>query len=100
MELDGLTLNKLRLEGLNTQTVKCRCTVKQHGVTLHNILKDIPDDRLTAVDNLLGRLNGLDDAALNELADYKRLVELSCHQLRQTALTHLQLRTDHDNRTG
>ena len=100
VELDSLTFDEFRLEGLYTKTVKRRCTVEEHGMALHYILKDIPDDRLTAIDNLLSRLHGLDDAALNELADDERLVKLGCHQLRQSALAHLQLGADNDHRTG
>ena len=100
VQLDSLTLDEFRLESLDTQTVQCRCTVQEHGMTLHDVLEDIPDDGLTTVDNLLGRLHRLHDSALDELADDERLVELGCHQLRQTALAHLQLRTDDDNRTG
>ena len=99
MELDGLTLDKFRLESLDTQTVQCRSTVQQYGMTLHHILEDIPDDRLTTVHNLLGTLHRLHNTALDELTDDERLIELGSHQLRQTALTHLQLRTDNDYRT-
>ena len=80
--------------------MQCRGTVQQNGVTLHHILKDIPDDRLTTVNDLLSTLHRLHDTALDELTDDKRLVELGSHQFRQTALTHLQLRTYDDNRTG
>ena len=45
-------------------------------------------------------MHGLDNAALDELADDERLVKLGCHQFGQTALAHLQLRTNDDNRTG
>ena len=100
VKLDSLTLDELRLESLNTETVQCRCTVQQNGVTLHHVLKDIPDDRLTTVHNLLGALHCLHDTALDELTDDERLVELGCHQLWQTAFTHLQLRTYDDNRTS
>ena len=100
VQLDGLTLDELRLERLDTQTVKRRSTVEEHGMALHDVLEDVPDDGLAAVDNLLGRLHGLDDAALDELADDERLVELGSHELRQTALVHVELRTDDDNRTG
>ena len=37
VQLNGLTLDKLGLEGLNTQTVECRRTVEQHGVALHHV---------------------------------------------------------------
>ena len=99
VELDCLTLDELRLERLNTETVKCRCTVEHYGVTLHNVLEDVPDNRLATVNNLLSTLHGLHDAALDEFADDERLVELGCHKFRQTALAHLQLRTYNDNRT-
>ena len=100
VKLDGLTLNELRLEGLDTQTVKRRSTVQQYGMSLHDVLEDVPDDRLATVDNLLCRLHRLHDAALDEFADDERLVELGSHEFRQTALAHLQLRTDDDDRTG
>ena len=100
VELDSLTLDELRLESLDTETVERRCTVEEHRVTLHHVLEDVPDDRLAAIHNLLRALHRLDDSALNELADDKRLVELGSHQGRQTTLSHLQLRTDDDHRTG
>ena len=99
VQLDSLTLDQFGLECLDTQTVQCRCTVQQYRMSLHHILKDIPDNRLTAVYNLLSRLHRLHDTTLDELADDKRLIELGSHQLRKTALTHLQLRTYHDNGT-
>ena len=100
VELDSLTLDHLWLESHHRQTVKRRSTVQEHRVTLHHVLKNIPDHRLTAVHNLLSALDRLHDAALNELADDERLVEFGSHQLRQATLTHLQLRTDDDHRTG
>ena len=99
VELDGFALDELGLEGLDTQTVQCRSTVEEHGVTLHNILEDVPDDGLTTVYYLLGALDSLDDATLDELADDKWFVELGSHQLGQTALSHLKFRTNDDNRT-
>ena len=69
-------------------------------MTLDDVLEDAPDDGVLAVDYLLGRLHRLDDAALDELADDKRLVELGGHILRDTHLVHLQLGADDDDRTG
>ena len=99
VQLDCLTLDQLGLEGLDTQTVQCWCTIEEHGMTLHHILKDIPDNWLTTINDLLSTLHRLHDTALNELTDNERLIELSSHQLRQTTLTHLQLRTYNDHRT-
>ena len=53
VELDSLTLDELWLECLNTKTVKCRSTVQENWVSLHHILKDIIDDRLTTVNDTL-----------------------------------------------
>ena len=68
-------------------------------MTLHHILKDVPDNRILAINDLLGALYGLNDTTLDELTDDEWLVELCCHQLGQTTLTHLQLRTYNDYRT-
>ena len=100
VQLDSLTLDHLGLEGLNTQTVQCRRTVQQYGVTLHYIFQNIPDDGILAVNNLLGALDSLDYTALDELTDNEWLVQLGCHQLRQTAFAHLQLGTYNDYGTG
>ena len=100
VQLNGLALNELRLERKHRQTVKRRRTVKKHGVTLHHVLQDVPDDRLATVYNTLCALDSLHDAALYELADDERLVQLSGHKLRKTALSHLQLWAHDDNRTG
>ena len=99
MKLNSLTLNEFRLECLNTQTVKCRRTVQHYRVSLHHILEDIPNYRLTTIYDLLSTLYSLHDTALNKLTDDEWLVKLCGHQLRETALTHLQLRTDNNYRT-
>ena len=96
VKLNSLTFNKFRLESLNTKTVKCRRTVKHDRVTLHDILKNIPNNRLTTVYNLLGTLNSFHDTALDKLTDYKWFVELSSHEFWQTALSHLQFWTYND----
>ena len=100
VQLNSFTFDHLGLEGLNSQTVKCRCTVEQYWVSLHYVFKDIPNYGFAAVNNLLGTLNGLNNATLNELANDKWLVKFGCHQLRQTALTHLQFRTNDNYRTS
>ena len=100
VELDGLAFDELGLESLDTKTVKRRGAVEEHGVAFHHVFEDVPDDGFATVDNLLGALDRLDDAALDELADDEGLIELGGHQFRQTTLAHLQLRADHDDGTG
>ncbi len=100
MELDGLALNELRLESLNAQTVERRRTVEEDGVALHHILKNVPDNRLSTINYFLGTLDGLDNAALYQLANDERLVEFCRHERRQAALAHLQLWSDDNHRAG
>ena len=99
VELDGFTLDHLRLEGLDTEAVKRRGTVEEDGMTLHDVFKDVPHDGLFAVDDLLGRLDCLHDATLDELTDDEWLIEFGGHILRQTAFVHLQLGANDDDRT-
>ncbi len=68
-------------------------------MALQHVLQDVPDHRLFLVHDLLGALHRLHDAALDELADDERLVELGRHVLRQPALVQLQVRAHHDNGT-
>ena len=100
VQLHGLALDQFGLEGLDTEAVQRRGAVHQHGVSLDDILQNAPDHGVLAVDDLLGRLHRLDDAALDELADHERLVKFGGHVLRNAHLVHLQLGTDNDDRTG
>ena len=100
MQLDSLTFYHLRLESLDTQAVQCRSTVQQYRVSFHHVFQNIPNHRLLAVYNLLGRLQGLHDTAFYKLTDDERLIKFCGHQFRQTAFSHLQLRSYNDYRTG
>jgi hypothetical protein len=66
---------------------------------LHHVFQNVPDNGFLAVYNLLGALYRLHDTTLNELTNDERLVKLGCHQFRDTAFAHLQLRTYNDYRT-
>ena len=96
MQLDSLTLDHTGLEGEDTMTVQCRSTVEEYRMSLHDVFENLVDLRITTVNDFLGRLHGLYLSALEELTDDKRLVELSRHLFRQTALVHLKLRTSAD----
>ena len=99
MQLDSFAFNHLRLESLNTQTVKCRGTVQQYRMAFHHVFQDIPDNRFFTIHNLLGTLYSLHNTTLNQLADNEWLVKFGSHQFRNTTLTHLQFRTNNDYRT-
>ena len=96
VELDSLAFDELGLECLDAEAVKRRGTVEKDGVALHDVLEDIPYDGFLAVDDFLCALDGLDDAALDELADDEGLVELGGHVLGEAALVHLELGADDD----
>ena len=74
-----------------------RGTVHQYRVTFDHIFKNIPNHRILAVDDLLGRFYGLNDTTFDEFADHEGFVQLGCHILRNTHLVHFQLRTYDDN---
>ena len=100
VQLHGLALDQFGLEGLDTQTVQRRGTVHQHRMPLDDVLQNTPDNGIFPVDDLLGRFHRLDNTALDEFADYERLVEFGRHILRNTHLVHLKFRTDDDDGTG
>src|SRR5690606_21926806 len=100
VNLDGFTFHKLRLEGLNTQTVQRRRTVEQHRTFLDDFLKDFPHFWLFTLDDALGTLHVAGVVVTHQTADHERAVKLQCHGLRQTTLMQLQTRTDHDDRTA
>ena len=100
VQLNSFTFDHLRLESLNTQTVQCRSTVQQYRMSFHYMFQNIPDHRFLAVNDLLGRLNSLNDTTFDELTNNKRLVQFGSHQFRNTAFTHSQFRTYDDYRTS
>ena len=100
VQLEGLALDHLRLEGLDAEAVQGRSPVEQHGVRLHHVLEDVPHHGLLGVHNLLGGLHRLDHTPLDHLADDERLVELGGHVLRHAALVELELRSHDDDGTG
>ena len=81
VELDGFSLDHLGLECLDGETVERRGTVEEYGVALHDELEDVPNDGFATIDDLLGALDGLHNAALDELADDEGLVESAAMSL-------------------
>ena len=53
VQLDCLSFDHFRLECLYAESVKCRGTVEEDGMSFHHILENIPYDRLFAVNDFL-----------------------------------------------
>ncbi|CSB24840.1 Uncharacterised protein [Vibrio cholerae] len=53
MQLDRFTFDQDRFKRLDTQTVKCWCTVQQHWVFADHFIQDIPYDRFFALNHFL-----------------------------------------------
>ena len=100
MKLNGLTLDKLRLECLDTKTVKRWGTVQKNRMTINHRIKDIPHFCCLLLYLLLGTLHCLAVSAFNQLSDDKGLKQLNGHILRQTTFVELQLWSNHDNGTA
>src|SRR3954471_4230487 len=66
----------------------------------NNFFEDLVHLWRFTLDDLLGALDRLGDALFDELVNDERLEQLERHQLRQTALMQLQLRTDDDDRAA
>ena len=100
MQLNSLTLNQLRLERLNTQTVQGRCTVQQHRVLGNDLFENIPHLRAETLHHTLCTLNVLRVRKLHQALHDEGLEQLQRHLLRQTTLVHFQLRTNHNHGTA
>ena len=90
VKLDGLTLNELRLEGLDTETVQGGCTVEQHRALTNNFFEHVPHLGLGTLNGALGCLDVGCVTEVDQALDDVRLEQLKCHLLGQTALVHLQ----------
>ena len=100
MQLDGAAINKLRLKGLDAKTVQGGSTVEQDRVTIDHLLQHLHHLIVGALNQLLGRLDVVDDVLADESMDHERLEQLDRHLLGQAALMHFQLRSNHDHRTA
>ena len=86
MELDCLSLNQDRFEGLDAQTVQRRRPIEQDRVLAGHLIQDVPDFRPLLLHHLLGAFDSGRIAALFQFVVNERLEELQRHVLRQAAL--------------
>ena len=99
VQLDGLALDELRLEGLDAETVQRGRAVQQNRALADDLFEHVPDLRTRTLDHALGALDVLRVAQVDEALDHERLEQLERHLLGQTALVQLELRADDDDRT-
>ena len=100
MQLDGLALDELGLEGLNAQAVQGRGAVQQDRVLGDDLFEDVPDFRELTLHELLGGLDVLHLLTLHQAAHDEGLEQLQRHGLGDTALMQAELRAGHDDRTA
>ena len=98
VQLNRLALHQHRLEGLDAETVQCRCAVQQHRMLGDDLFEHVPHLRTLTLDHALGALDVLGVIEIDQALHHERLEQFQRHQLRQTALMQLELRTDHDHR--
>ena len=100
MYTDCMTFNQFREEGLDTQSVQCRCTVQEYRVSVDDLFNNVPYTRFLSVDQLFSCLRVAGDLLVDQFVDNERLVQLDSHFSRQSALIHLQCRSDGNNGTA
>lgn len=99
MQTDRTAFDQLRLKRLDAQTVQCRRTVQEDRVIINDLVPRRPRRADLAVDQLLRCFRLPGDALVHNFIDNKRLIQLNCHFTRNSALIHLQVRSDRDNGT-
>ena len=99
-DLDGLPFHQHGLEGLNAEAVQRRGAVEEDRVVFDDLLENIPDHGLLALDHLFGALDGGGMALLFQPVIDERLEQLESHLLGEAALVQLQLGSHHDYRTA
>ena len=100
VQVDGLAFNELRLERLDTEAVKRRCTVQQHRMLGDDLFEDVPHLGARTLNHALGGLHVLREREIHETLHDERLEQLERHALRKTTLVEVKLRTVHDDRTA
>ena len=100
MKPEGTAFHKDRLKGLDTETVKRRCTVEEHRMLFDDILESVPHLGALLIDHLFSRFDVVGNTVFHQLFHNEGSEKLNGHFLRNTALVDLKIRTDDDNRTA
>ena len=97
VQLDGLALDELGLEGLDAQAVQRGGAVEQHGVLADDLRQHVPHLGVDPLDHALGRLDVLGLLELDEPLHDEGLKQLQGHLAGQAALVQLELGAHHDD---
>ncbi len=97
MDLNRLSFDQDRLEGLNPETVQGWRPVEEHRMLLNHVREDVPHLRALALDHPLRRLDVLGQVEVDQPLHHEGLEQLEGHDLGQTALMQLELGADHDH---
>lgn len=97
MELDSLPFDQYGFEGLDSKAVEGRGTIEEDMLSFDYLIKRVPDIFPFIFDDFLRMFDIVGDLILYELSDDERLEESQCHDLRETALVHCQIRSDDDD---
>ena len=100
VDVDGLALDELGLEGLDAQAVQGRGAVEHDRVLADDLLEVIPDLGPLGLVPFPGDLDARDEPFLLQPVEDERLEELEGHLLGQAALVELELGADDDDRTA
>ena len=79
MKLEGLSINKNRLKGLNAESVQRRSTVEHDRMLFHDLVQDCPYLRCLLLDKGLCPLDVEGDVLLDKLAHDEWLEQLKSH---------------------
>ena len=100
MDADSLSFDEDGLECLDRETVKGRGAVQENGVSLGDLLENVPDLGGLTLDELLGTADRVDVTEFLESAYDEGLEQDERHLLGETALVELELGPDDDDRTA
>ena len=99
VQFDRAAFHQHRLERLDAQTVQRRRTVQHDRMVFDNDFQRIPHLGADTLHHFAGGFDVAGGTGFHQTLHHKRFEQLQRHLFGQTALVHLQLGTDNDNRT-
>ena len=100
VKLNSFTFHQLWLKRLNSETVKRWCAVEQHRALANDFFENIPHLGTGAFHHALRVLDVAGVTQVHQTLNHEGLEQFQSHDLGQTTLVELELRTDHDDRTA